>query len=220
MDNGINQVIDSFIKGQAVIGKVHFSTESRPASEKALCVDFPRLEIMLEGQLQDPAIKADCARLMPHDVLYIPAGGWNAPQWLVPSTLLTILFGKQQLEFALRRWDGGALSVLDKQQVPRRGPRVGSFLLQALNEMQMQPQEQHTARCIVTSLLSHCADLLGSQVQTSSRSQALFEAIRKHIDAHFADPLTGSRWRKRFISRLTIFPICSRNAGQWGLTNT
>ena len=184
MDNGINQVIDSFIKGQAVIGKVHFSTESRPASEKALCVDFPRLEIMLEGQLQDPAIKADCARLMPHDVLYIPAGGWNAPQWLVPSTLLTILFGKQQLEFALRCWDGGALSVLDKQQVPRRGPRVGSFLLQALNEMQMQPQEQHTARCIVTSLLSHCADLLGSQVQTSSRSQALFEAIRKHIDAH------------------------------------
>jgi hypothetical protein len=41
--------------------------------------------------------------------------------------------------------------------------------------MQMQPQEQHTARCIVTSLLSHCADLLGSQVQTSSRSQALLK---------------------------------------------
>lgn len=190
MDSDINQTIDSFIKGPAVIGKVHFSTESRPASEKALSVDFPRLEIMLAGQLRDPAIKADQAQLTPHDVLYVPAGGWNDPQWLMPSTLLTVLFGKQQLEFVLRHWDGSALNVLDKQQVPRRGPRVGSFLLQALNEMQMQPQEQHTARCIVTSLLSHCADLLGSQVQTSSRSQALFEAIRKHIDTHFADPLT------------------------------
>ena len=49
MDSDINQAIDSFIKGPAVIGKVHFSTESRPASEKALSVDFPRLEIMLRG---------------------------------------------------------------------------------------------------------------------------------------------------------------------------
>ncbi|SVM42852.1 transcriptional regulator [Klebsiella pneumoniae] len=183
MNSDINQAIDSFIKGPAVIGKIRFSTETRPASENALCVDFPRLEIMLAGQLHDPAINAERTQLMPHDVLYIPAGGWNDPQWMTPSTLLTILFGKQQLEFVLRHWDGSALNVLDKQQVPRRGPRVGSFLLQALNEMQMQPREQYTARFIVTSLLSHCADLLGSQVQTSSRSQALFEAIRKHIGA-------------------------------------
>jgi hypothetical protein len=92
------------------------------------------------------------------------------------------VFGKQQLELALTRWNGSMLNVEDKLQVPRRGPgRL--LLLQALNEMQMQPQEQHTARYIVISLLSHCADLLGSQVQTASRSQALFEAIRKYIDA-------------------------------------
>ena len=72
MDSDINQAIDSFIKGPAVIGKVHFSTESRPASEKALSVDFPRLEIMLAGQLRDPAIKADQAQLTPHDVLIAP----------------------------------------------------------------------------------------------------------------------------------------------------
>jgi YesN/AraC family two-component response regulator len=50
----------------------------------------------------------------------------------------------------------------------------------------MQPQEQQTARSIVVSLLSHCHDLLGSQAQTSSRSQALFEAIRQYIDVHYA----------------------------------
>jgi hypothetical protein len=74
------------------------------------------------------------------------------------------------------------LNVEDSFRCRAAAP-VGSFLLQALNEMQMQPQEQHTARYIVISLLSHCADLLGSQVQTASRSQALFEAIRKYIDA-------------------------------------
>jgi hypothetical protein len=49
---------------------------------------------------------------------------------------------------------------LAKQHVARRGPRIGSFLLQTLHEMQMQPKEQQTARLIVASLLSHCADLL------------------------------------------------------------
>ncbi|MEN1226659.1 AraC family transcriptional regulator, partial [Pseudomonas aeruginosa] len=69
-------------------------------------------------------------------------------------------------------------------------PRIGSFLLQTLNEMQMQSQEQQTARLIVASLLSHCRDLLGSQIQTASRSQALFEAIRDYIDERYASALT------------------------------
>ncbi len=60
------------------------------------------------------------------------------------------------------------------------------FLLQTLNEMQMQSQEQQTARLIVASLLSHCRDLLGSQIQTASRSRALFEAIRDYIDERYA----------------------------------
>lgn len=64
------------------------------------------------------------------------------------------------------------------------------FLLQTLNEMQMQSQEQQTARLIVASLLSHCRDLLGSQIQTASRSQALFEAIRDYIDERYASALT------------------------------
>ena len=54
----------------------------------------------------------------------------------------------------------------------------------------MQPQEQQTARLIVASLLSHCRDLLGSQIQTASRSQALFDAIRSYIDERYASPLT------------------------------
>ncbi|WP_142503171.1 helix-turn-helix transcriptional regulator [Klebsiella sp. 2680] len=198
MDSDINQIIDSLIKAPSLIRLVHFSTQTRPITDRVRSVDFPRLEILLEGQLNDPAIKAEPALLAQYDALFVPAGGWNFPQWQAPATLLSVLFGKQQLEFVLQRWDGRMLTIVEKQQVPRRGPRVGSFLLQALNEMQMQPQEQRTARCIATSLLSHCADLLGSQAQTSSRSQALFEAIRKYIDSHFADALTRESVAQKF----------------------
>lgn len=198
MDGHLSQHIDALIKGPTAIRQVRFTTEHRPASGLALQVDFPRLEVILEGQRGDPGIKAEPALLARYDVLYIPAGGWNLPQWQAPCTALSIQFGKQQLEFTLQRWDGETLHIAERVQTPRRGPRVGSFLLQALNEMQMQPQEQQTARCIVISLLSHCADLLGSQVQTSSRSQALFEAIRKYIDARFADPLTRESVAEEF----------------------
>ncbi|SQC15901.1 AraC family transcriptional regulator [Klebsiella pneumoniae] len=123
-------------------------------------------------------------------MLYIPGDSWNCPQWQAPCLLLSILFAKQQLECSLQHWNGKAITVVDKRQALRRGPRVGSFLLQALNELRMQPQEQQTARSIVVSLLSHCHDLLGSQAQTSSRSQALFEAIRQYMDIHYAEPLS------------------------------
>jgi AraC-like DNA-binding protein len=190
MDNNINQLIDSLLKRPNGIGRIHFVGEARSPAEQAVQVDFPRLNIIIDGQMRDRALGDNAAPLGARDVLYIPAASWNWPQWQTPGLLLSILFDKQQLEFALQRWDGETAAVVEKLQIPRRGPRVGSFLLQALNEIRMQPQEQQTARSIVISLLSHCTDLLGSQAQTSSRSQALFDAIRQYIDIHYAEPLS------------------------------
>ena len=198
MDNSINQLIDSLTKKTNNIAEVHFASAMRPPAEAVIQLDFPRLNIVIEGQLRDLTLGDNAAPLQPRDVLYITGDGWNWPQWQTPCLLLSILFGKQQLEFSLQRWNGEALTLVQKIQVPRRGPRVGSFLLQALNEIRMQPQEQQTARCIVVSLLSHCTDLLGSQAQTSSRSQALFEAIRQYIDLHFAEPLSRESVAQEF----------------------
>ncbi|EQC2552352.1 AraC family transcriptional regulator [Enterobacter cloacae] len=102
------------------------------------------------------------------------------------SNSLRISFGKQQLTLQLHRDN----ALLQQQQVARRGPRTGAFLLQTLNELHMQPTEQDTARLVVLSLLSHCRDLLGSEIHTDSRSRALFEAIRLFIDEHHASALT------------------------------
>ncbi len=186
MQHDISLILTDLITGTSPLRQVHFASPATPTPELALQVDFPRLEIVLEGAVNDRVVPT----LQQHDVLYVPAGGWNDPQWQTPATTLSILFGKQQLGFSLLHWDGTQVLNLAKQHVARRGPRIGSFLLQTLHEMQMQPHEQQTARLIVASLLSHCVDLLGSQIQTASRSQALFEAIRRHIDENYATPLT------------------------------
>ncbi|MFU0887665.1 helix-turn-helix transcriptional regulator [Kluyvera sichuanensis] len=183
----INPLLSHIASGATPLQKIWFAGNHAPVPEMAFQVDFPRLEILLEGQLTDAALGEPMLAL---DALYVPAGGWNFPQWQSPVTTLSILFGKQQLGFSVQQWDGQQLKNMAKQHVARRGPRVGSFLLQTMGEIQMQPQEQQTARLIATSLISHCADLLSSQIQTASRSQALFDAIREHIDSHFAEPLT------------------------------
>ncbi len=187
MYHDVNHLLSRLISGATPLRHIYFASTSGPVPELAYKVDFPRLEIVLEGELIDAGLTQT---LIPCDVLYVPAGGWNFPQINSPVTTFSILFGKQQLGFSVVQWDGKHYHNLTKQHVARRGPRIGSFLLQTLNEMQMQPQEQHTARLIVTSLLSHCRDLLGSQIQTASRSQALFEAIRNYIDEHYAMALT------------------------------
>lgn len=186
MHHDIPHILNDLINGTLPLRQVHFANPATSAPNLALQVDFPRLEIVLEGSVKDQAASV----LQQGDVLYVPAGGWNDPQWQTPATTLSILFGKQQLGFSLLHWDGVEVRNLAKQHVARRGPRIGSLLLQTLHEMQMQPHEQQTARLIVASLLSHCVDLLGSQIQTATRSQALFEAIRVYIDEHYATPLT------------------------------
>lgn len=194
MQHDISQLLTGLIHGPQTLRQVHFASALSPAPALALQVDFPRLEIVLDGELTDQASPP----LQRQDALYVPAGGWNSPQWRQPATTLSILFGKQQLGFSLLRWDGATLRNLAKQHVARRGPRVGSFLLQTLHEIQRQPHESQTARLVALSLLSHCTDMLGSQVQIASRSQALFDAIREYIDEHYALPLTRESVAKSF----------------------
>ncbi|WP_123350453.1 MULTISPECIES: AraC family transcriptional regulator [unclassified Enterobacter] len=193
MNHDVSTLLLQFTRGTTPLRHVYFASAASPPPDIAWQVGFPRLEIVLNGEITDLSFT-----LTENDVLFIPAGGWNCPQWLTPVTTLSILFGKQQLGFSIQHWDGTQLQNLAKQHVARRGPRVGSFLLQALNETLMQPQDNHTPRLIVTSLLGHCADLLGSQIQTASRSQALFEAIRDHIDSHSAEALNRESVAKAF----------------------
>lgn len=186
----INPLLSHIASGTTPLQKIWFAASHTSTPEMAFQVDFPRLEIVLSGQLADAGLHGDNVHMSGMDALYVSAGGWNFPLWHHPATTLSILFGKQQLGFSVQQWDGNQLKNVSKQHVARRGPRIGSFLLQTMSEIQMQQQEQQTARLIATSLISHCADLLSSQIQTASRSQALFDAIREYIDTHFAEPLT------------------------------
>lgn len=217
MYHDVSYLLSRLINGPLYLRQIYFASSNGPVPDLAYQVDFPRLEIVLEGEFVDTGAGAT---LVPGDVLYVPAGGWNFPQWQAPATTFSVLFGKQQLGFSVVQWDGKQYQNLAKQHVARRGPRIGSFLLQTLNEMQMQPQEQQTARLIVASLLSHCRDLLGSQIQTASRSQhslKLFVIISTNA---MPPRLLANLLHRHSIFRQITSRTCFKKRGPLVLTNT
>lgn len=217
MYHDVSYLLSRLINGPLSLRQIYFASSNGPVPDLAYQVDFPRLEIVLEGEFVDTGAGAT---LVPGDVLYVPAGGWNFPQWQAPATTFSVLFGKQQLGFSVVQWDGKQYQNLAKQHVARRGPRIGSFLLQTLNEMQMQPQEQQTARLIVASLLSHCRDLLGSQIQTASRSQH-YSKLFAIISTNAMPPrLPANLSHRHSIFHQTISRTCFKKRGPLVLTNT
>ncbi|WP_368544038.1 helix-turn-helix transcriptional regulator [Enterobacter soli] len=162
MHSDINHLLADLVKGTLPLGQIHFATLSEQQSRTSPC-----LVITLDNPCE----------------AFFSAFGPIAP---TAPHALSLHFGKQQLTIESRREH----VLLQQLQVARRGPRTGAFLLQALAELQMQPEEQDTAKLVVLSLLSHCRDLLGSDIHTDSRSRALFEAVRSYIEENYAASLT------------------------------
>ncbi|AAM87326.1 AraC family transcriptional regulator [Yersinia pestis] len=209
------------------IHHVYFAKSLRAAPLLAQQVNFPRMELIIEGsqamiwdRLYDDFHHKDEYIMHRGDILFIPSGGWNIPQWEQPVITLSILFGKQSLGFSLLSWDGESVVHKEMESVLRRGPRVGAYILQALNEMSLMQREQTTVQLIVRSLISHCIDLLRNQVKTPSRSQTLFESIREYIERNYSEPLTRESVAHVFHISPNYLSHLFRNAGNIGFNES
>lgn len=194
MKTPLHTALTPLLENPNGIRRVNFAGNQHPAPPLAYDVNFPRLELVLSGQQEmewgDPHGHHQVQAMSAGDVLFVPSHGWNNPRWNFPVTTLSILFGKQQLGFSMLHWTGEAFLAGEKGNVARRGPRVGAFMLQALNELAWHQQDQLTAHFLVKGLLSHTLDLFGSSIQTHSRSQTLFTVIREYLEEHYHKPLT------------------------------
>lgn len=94
MYHDVSYLLSRLINGPLSLRQIYFASSNGPVPDLAYQVDFPRLEIVLEGEFVDTGAGAT---LVPGDVLYVAAGGWNFPQWKTPATTFSVLFGKQQL---------------------------------------------------------------------------------------------------------------------------
>ncbi|WP_085246801.1 helix-turn-helix transcriptional regulator [Gilliamella mensalis] len=224
MTKSIHNALTKFVTDELKINRIYFANSSNCAPLHAYQVNFPRIEIILEGKQQmqwaDNNGKIIEKILSTNDLLYISAQSWNNPIWTTPVTLLSILFGKQQIGMSLLHWDGTQLIPHGQVNKPRRGPRVGTFIIQALTELnwQNQPLEQNqTAYFLIQSLLSNTLDLLNVEIETSSKTTSLFEAIRQYIDTHFRENITRDFLANMFYISPNYLSHLFQSEGKIGL---
>lgn len=196
MSDNISALLRQLAAGPSQL-RARFAQPALLPPPMAQTVSFPRLEIVIDGAVNEPCLPPGDDILTGGDVLFIPAGKWNAPQWNLPVTTLSVLFSKQRLGFSLQHWDGKQLRAVDKAHAPRLGPRVGSYLLMALNEIALSA-DPATARLVIAGLLSHCVAQLALPDNQVSRSRELLMTIQEYIDEKATGPLTREEVARRF----------------------
>lgn len=188
------QFLEQVVAEPSRLRELRYARDAGEPPALAYCVDFPRIELVLSGQLSMTIAghEDDTQTFIqsPDIALFIPRGGWNKPIWKTPVTTLSILFGKQQLGFSIMSWQGDHFLPPKKSHVARRGPRTAAFILQALNELTWRPEDQQTSLLLLRSLLSSALDLTLHPTETLSRSQTLFEAIRNYIEENYRSALS------------------------------
>ncbi|WP_199287444.1 helix-turn-helix transcriptional regulator [Photobacterium chitinilyticum] len=198
----IEMAISELVGQACPFDQVLFGGNQPVPPELAYQVDFPRIELVLEGRLPMQIATQDgvCTdiELMPGKVLYLPDFCWNKPTFTGPVTTLSLLFGRESLGFSLLHWNGEAFEAPLKRHIPRRGPRTGTFILRALEELCWHQEEQQTAQLLIHSLLSNSQELLTHPPETPSKGHAIFEAIRDYIDHHYQESITRESVAKEF----------------------
>ncbi|MFB2903391.1 helix-turn-helix transcriptional regulator [Aeromonas jandaei] len=190
----IAQILDLFSASRKNLHAVVFAGKYPSPPLLAHQVHFQRIEIVVSGEL--PMLVGSDNQsgqemvMTQGDVLVLPGDSWNKSDWKGPAASLSILVGKQNFGLSYLAWNGSSFDRPLKENILRRGPRTGTFILQALEELKGHPQDQETARQLVCSLLTHMLDLKRNPPATLSKSKALFEAVREYIEQHYQEPLT------------------------------
>ncbi len=193
-NHNIENALNHLITMPSTNKQILFAGNQPAPPQLAYQVDFPRFEFVLEGELSmevgNTGPEKILTSLTPDKILFLPDYSWNKPQWDDPVTTLSLLCGRQAIGLSLMHWDGTAFEAPEKLSIPRRGPRVGTFIVRALNELSWHPEDQATALLLVRSLLTNTLDLLDHPPETPSQGHAVFEAIRDYIDNHYQEHLS------------------------------
>lgn len=224
MDLSIEQILRQFTSKINSINKIYFANNALLAPVLAYQVNFPRIEIIINGQQEilwaNNRGEQISNTLYANDILYVTSNSWNKPLWHKPVTILSILFGKQQIGLSLLHWDGTQIIPKGQLNIARRGPRIGAFIIQAIAELTWhnQPSEQNqTAYFLIHSLLSSTLDLLNADIETASKTTSLFEAIRQYIDTHFREDVTRDFLAKMFYISPNYLSHLFQREGKIGL---
>lgn len=150
----------------------------------------PRIELTVKGVLSmllpkgtDRVVK--CERAV-GTITYIPANGWNSPQWESPVICMSIVFWKQDVGFSISNWDGTHFKEVEKFNLQNSSTTVRDRLLELAESMAWaQDKTSETFSHIIYALLNDLLHQVVEGMNADKMPYSLLDEIKSHIDSHY-----------------------------------
>ena len=168
-------------------------------------VNFPRLELVLEGEyineMENHERKVTEFVAKPGDAIFIPPNSWNKPKWDTQCSVLSMLFGKRQLGLSLvsKRADDTEFFDVQKFSIQTRSGFAIDNILGALNSLAREQTKKPMDELLLQALLQYSISILEAPTEKShSRVQDLYQGICIYIQENFHRTITRDSIAERF----------------------
>lgn len=192
-----------------LLGRVWFASQPASLPVGSLCIDFPRLDIVLRGEYGN-LLEAKQQRMVEGEMLFIPARAANLPINNKPVMLLSLVFAPTWL--GLSFYDSRTTSLLHPArqiQLPSLQRGEGEAMLTALTHLSRSPLEQNIIQPLVLSLLHLCRNVVN--MPPAIRNRAAIFSITAFVTGFriiMPSRSPARAWRSFLISRPIICQNC------------
>lgn len=206
--------------------RVFVARDSASPSREAFQVQFPRVEIVLNGVYRNQICNADgnilSLDLQPGDCLFLPSNCWNLPAWDNDVTVMSLLFGKLHLGFSRITWDHAQQSFVDVEKrscfLPGSAPAYS--MVSALSGLPPDQLEGgHYANLLVRALVEHSLELIVSEADDEvSRPRHLYQSACSYIQENYHTQITRDRLASHFEVSPNYLSRVFREQGSVGVS--
>ena len=133
------------------------------------------------------------------DAVLIPSNCWNRPDWTEASTVLNLLFGRNQIGLSLVQHDGRGTAPPHVVKATVHSALDGP-MADMLNALLGLPVNIHgAAALLVEALLKTCLEMMLRPVpMPGGKSAGFYESLCMYVQEHFHLPLSRSSVAQHF----------------------
>jgi AraC-like DNA-binding protein len=187
-----------------------FAQDTAPPTLGSLQVQFPRLELVIEGhyrnEISTTSAAVETIDLAADDCLVIPSNSWNHPVWDRDVKVLSLLFGATHLGASLMAWSSVSRSFTSVEKrsclIPGNGPL--HLMVEAVCALREEGiSEGPHGRLLAQSILEYARRLIAHPIRDEEpRSSAFYRAACLYIDENYDKVIT----RESLARHLKISP--------------
>lgn len=182
------------------LGRVWFAHTLAEPPAGSLCLEQPRLDVVLRGVYGNRLIAAQKA-IRQGEMLFLPAQAATMPIFEPPVMLLSVVFAPSWLGLAFQAPGHGLPAKKVDIPHPERGECTA--MLMALTHLSASAQDQDIIQPLVLSLLRWCRKVASSPPEPGiSRKDFLYRSICHWVQENYAQPLS----RESVAALFTLSP--------------